>query len=127
MKSGDTDAFGAATVFDFNPATRCERQFELRNLVAFGKIGIKIVLAGKTGVFVDGAVEGQSGTHAQFHDALIQDWQSTGQPQTYWTNVGIWCIAKAIGATAKNLGLGKELRVNFQADDHLVFGEEFGR
>lgn len=123
----NTDSFCATMVFDLDPAAGGQRKFELGDLIALGQIRIEIILARESGMFVHSAVEGQSGAHAHFYGTLIEYWQSAGKAEANRTNVGIGRIAKASGTTAENLGVGEELRVDFQADDHLVLGEEFGR
>ena len=127
VKACDANALGAAVVFDFDPATGSERELKLGDLVALRKIGIEIVFAGEAGAFVDGTVEGQGGAHAQFDSAFVEDRKSAGESETDGASVGIGRVAEARGATAKDFGMGEELRVDFQADDDLVFGEEFGR
>ena len=63
MQASDADAFFRAVVVDFNPAVGGERKFVLRDLIAFGQIGIEIIFAGKARVLMDAAMQCQRGAH----------------------------------------------------------------
>ncbi len=95
MKTSDADALRPAVVFDFDPTAGGQGQFELRDLVALGEVGIEIIFAGKAGMLVNGAVECQGRAHAQFHGALIEDGQSARKAKANGTGIGVGRIAKA--------------------------------
>ena len=63
VKPRDAYAFLRAIMVDFKPAIRGEGQFVLGDLIAFGQIGIEIVLASEAGMFMDGAIQGERGAH----------------------------------------------------------------
>ena len=126
MKARDADALFLAVVIDLDPAVGGEREFVLRDLVALGQIGIEIIFAGEARMFVNGAVQGERGAHGHFHGALVQNRQRAGQAEADGTDIGIGRIAEMRGAAAEDFGVGQKLDVDFQADDGLVFGEEFG-
>ena len=127
VEARDADAFFCAGDFNLDEPVGGEREFELGDLVALGKVGVEIIFAGEAGVFVDGAVEGERGAAGHFDDALVQDGKSAGQAEADGAGVGVGGVAEAGGAGAEDFCFGEELGVDFEADDGLVFGEDFGR
>ena len=127
MKPRDTNALGLAIVCDGKPAAGGQRQLVLGDLIALRKIGIKVVFASETGMFVNSAVQREGGSHAHFYGAPVQNGQCAGQSKTHRADIGIWRIAKSRRAATENLSLGQKLRVNFQTDDRFVLGKKFGR
>src|SRR5437899_11182325 len=113
MQPGDPDAFFFAVDFDFEPAAGGQRQFELRDLIALGQIGIKIIFAGEAGVLVNGAVDGERGAHGHFDRALVENRESAGQAEANRADVGIGRIAETRGTAAENFRFGGELDVDF--------------
>src|SRR5258708_36580989 len=95
MQARDADAFFFTVNFDFEPAVRGQGQFELRDLVALGQVWIKIILAGKAGMLVNGAVEGPGGAHGHFDGALVKNRERAGEAETDRPYVGIWRRADA--------------------------------
>ncbi len=95
MKTGDADALFAAVVIDLDPTAGGEGQFELRNLVALGEVGIEIILPGKTGMLVNGAVESECGAHTQFHGTLIEDGKSARKAEANRAGICVGRIAEA--------------------------------
>src|SRR5208337_77433 len=99
VETRDADAFGLAAVFNFKPAAGSEGQFVLGNLVALGKVGIEIILAGEAGMLVDGAIERQGRTDAHFDDAPIEDRQRARESEADGTRIGVGLIAKTRGTS----------------------------
>jgi hypothetical protein len=126
VEARDADALFCAGDFDFDVADGGKRELELGDLVALGEVGIEIIFAGEAGVFVDGAVEGERGAAGHFDDALIQHRKRAGEAEADGAGVGVGGVAEAGGAGAEDFCFGEELGVDFEADDGLVFCEEFG-
>ena len=78
VKAGDADALCGTGDFDVKPAARGERQFVLRDLVAFGEVGVEIVLAGEARTLVDRAVQRERGAHGHFDGALVENGKRAG-------------------------------------------------
>ena len=126
VKTRDADPFLGPANFDFEPATGSERQFVLRDLIALGQVRVEVILAGEAGMLVDRAVQRERSAHGHLHGAFVEHWQSTGEAETDGTDVGVWRIAEARRAAAKDLRPGEELDVDFQTDDRLIFRQDFG-
>ena len=77
-------------------------------------------------MLVDRTIQRERGAHGQFDGAFVQDRQSAGQAEADRANICVGRIAKAVRAGAENFGVGQKLDVDFQADDGLVFREDFG-
>ena len=106
VKARDADAFFGAGDFDFDVAAGGKRKLELGNLVALGKVGVEIILAGKARVFVDGAVDGERRAAGHFDDAFVQHRKSAGEAQADGAGVGVGRVAEAGGAGAENFCCG---------------------
>jgi len=78
-------------------------------------------------MLVNSAIDGQRGAHSHFDGAFVENGERAGEAEADRKHVGVRRIAKPRGAAAENLGFGEELDVDFQADDWLVLGEQFGR
>ena len=78
-------------------------------------------------MLVNSAIQRQRGFDGELHGALVQDRQGAGQAETNRAGVGIGRIAELRRAGAEDLGFGKELDVDFQADDDFVFRHHFRR
>ena len=76
---------------------------------------------------MNGAIDRESGAHSHFDGAFVENGERAGEAEADRARVGVRRIAKPRGAAAENLGFGEELDVDFQADNWLVLGEQFGR
>ena len=90
-------------------------------MVAFGKVGIKIVLAVEFGIRCNIAVERKPRNRPKFHVALAHARHSTRKSQTHRTNPRIGHSAVAIFARAKRFCFCKKLRMNLAADNNFIF------
>jgi hypothetical protein len=111
--------FGAPHL-DIDPAMLGERLVVLGNLVALGRVGIKVVLAREARTRVDGAIERQRRLHRHRHSFAIEHRKRARQPQANRTGVRVRRIAEARRARAEDLRLSEELDVHFQSDHRLV-------
>ena len=75
MDALDADLFLDAFHFDFNPAVMADRVIQLRNLVRFRIVRIEVVFAVEVRFSRDFTVQSQSGLHAEFDCALVDDRQ----------------------------------------------------
>ena len=120
VQAGDADALLLAFGFDIQIARERQRQLVHRNLVALGQVGVEIVFARKTRVWLDFAVNGQRSAQSQLERAFIKHRQRPGQTEAHGAGIGIRRRAKFCRAAAKGLGDGLELGVHFEADDGFV-------
>ena len=97
------------------------------DLVALGKVGIEIVFAGEARTLVHGAIQGDRGAHGHFDRAFVQDGKRAGETEAHRTDVRVWRIAETRRAAAEDFGFGEKLYVDFEADDRLVFRQDFRR
>lgn len=105
VQAGDTDPFGLTVHFDIDPAVQTDRLVILRDLIRFGRIGVKIVLAVELADIADGAVQRHGCFHRVFHRLAVQHRQHAGMTKTDGTGVRIGRSAKFCGAAAKILDL----------------------
>jgi N-acetyl-alpha-D-glucosaminyl L-malate synthase BshA len=97
-----------------------QRLLVLRDLVALGQVGIKVILAREAGNRTHPAVQRQRRLDGQFDGRTIQHRQRPRQTQADRANVAVRLRAEAGGAAAEDLGRGGQLDVYFQADHRLV-------
>ena len=109
------------------PAMLGERLIELRNLVALGQVGIEVVFAGKDGAFANLAIDSGCGQHGELDCALVEHRQRARQPEADRADVGVGRRAELRRTAAEGLGPGEQLHVDFEADDRLIFGQDFRR
>jgi hypothetical protein len=75
VQAGDTDALRPARALDLDVTKLGDRLVILRNLVALGQVGIKVVLAREDRGLVDAAVQGHGCKHREFHGLPVEHWQ----------------------------------------------------
>ena len=124
MDAGDADALAHALNVDIDKPVLGERLVIHRDLIALGKVGIKIILAGETGKWPDGAIQRHAGLHREFYRFPVEDRQSAGQAEAYRADIGVRRSAEAGGTSTKYLGARTELNVDFQPDYRLVLRDE---
>jgi len=95
-------------------------------LVALGKIGVEIILAGEARMLVHGAIESEGGEGGHFDDSLVQYEQRAGKAEADRADIAVRRVTEARGAGAEDFGVGEELDVDFQSDHRFVFGEHVG-
>lgn len=78
-------------------------------------------------MLMHGAVQSQGGAHSHFDDPLVEDREGAGEAQADRAGISVGGVTEAGGAGAEDLGIGEQLDVNFQADNRLIFGQDFGR
>ena len=124
VEAGNADATdtaaGGEVAGDVEVAVFCEGLVELGDLVALGRVGVEVVLAGKDAGGVDGAIDRGGGEGRELHRLAVEDGERTGQAETDGAGVGVGVAAVAVDAAAERLGIGEELDVDFKADDGLV-------
>ncbi len=127
VKAGDADGLGVAVgVGDGDSAKFGEGLVELGDLVALGRVGIEVVLAGEDGRLIDAAADGSGGEDGLFYGVAIEEGKGAGQAEADGAGVGIGVTAVLVLAAAEVFRGGKELDVDLEADDGLVFGEDVG-
>lgn len=102
-------------------AVRAKGQVVLRDLVALGKVGIKIMLSVKLCEARDVAVEREAGHRSKLHIALAYARHGSWKAQANRANAGVGHSAVTIFASAKGFGFSQKLRVDFAADYDFCF------
>ena len=123
MDAGHTNTLGVSLFIynGVNITVFTQRNIKLRNLIRFGQIGIKVVFAVHLTDIIDTAMQRIAHAHGIVHHALIQGGQCTGHTSADGTAVGIDHGAEGVFASAVDLGLGIQLRMDFQTNDNFVF------
>ncbi len=122
MHAADTDALLARFGLDGQPAIAGQRQLVLGNLVAFGQVGVKVVLAGEDVQRGDFALQRQRHPQGILHRTFVDYRQRAGHPGTDRADEAVGFGGSAVhhGAAAEHLGLGQQFGVDFQADDGFI-------
>ena len=89
VDSGQADASGGAVQVNLHPAVFGQRQLILGNLIALGKIRIKIILAGKPAVRGNLAIGGQPHFDGKLHHFFVEHRQHPRHAQADRTGLGI--------------------------------------
>ena len=127
VDAGDADALGTGIGLDVQPAMLREGQVVLRNLVALHQVGVVVVLAVELGVFRYVAIQREGRPHGEFDRLLVDDRQRAGQTEAHRADQGVGrCVGVLRVARTEHLAGGKQLRVDFQANHHLVIGGRRG-
>ena len=92
----------------------------LADLIAFGKIGIEIVLAGEVVVAFDGTIAGQPHPDGILHGYAVEAGQGAGEAQGDRAYMGIGFAAEGRTVSTEKLGPGQQLRMYFQSYYRLV-------
>ncbi len=100
-----------------------ERLIVLRDLIALGQVRIEIVLSGESRKFLNLTVKCYGRADRKLDRLPAQHRQSARQPETNRTYIGIRRRPKLHRAATKDLGLGPELNVYFEANHRLVLGQ----
>ena len=100
-----------------------EGQFILRDLIALGQIGVKVVLASEDAGVVDLALQGECHAQCKLNGALVDDRQHARHTRANRADCHIWLGSGGIDhrASAKHLGARRHLSVNFESNDGFVF------
>jgi hypothetical protein len=88
----------------------------LRNLVAFGQVGVEVVFAVEHRHRRDSAVERERGANHMLDGFFVGHGQHAGHPQADGAHIRVGQVAEARRARAEHLALRQELRVNLHAD-----------
>src|SRR5262249_10614749 len=117
VHASDADAPLCSVDGDIDVATFGHWLIVLRNLVALGQVGVKVVLAGEPGKGAHLAVQRKRAANGQFDGHTVQDRQRARQSEANRADVGIGRRAETGGASAKDFGSGSQLHVHFEPDD----------
>lgn len=120
VDASDADALLALVRMDDDVPMLGHGQFELRNLVAHGQVGIEIVLAGEEGATIDGAIHGHGHLDRVFHGPGVQHRQHARHARADRTGVLVGTGPELGRTGTKYLALGLELGMDLKADDHFV-------
>ena len=109
--------FAARRRNDGDLATLHDRDLELADLVALGKIGIEIVFSCEDRTPVDFRADRHAEPDRPFDRTFVQHRQRTGQREIHDAGLRVWRGAEGGRRVRKNLRLRRQLRVGFQPDD----------
>jgi hypothetical protein len=86
----------------FKKAVLAKREFILGDLVSFGQIRIEIVLPGKAGESINGAIHGQAGSNGILNGLPIQNRQGPGLAGADRTDTAVgWGVIADLTITEK--------------------------
>ena len=86
----DTHIFSTAIgQFDFNITATHYGLFQLRSLVAFGRVGVKIILSFEGGLFANFRINCQTKHHCIVHGLFVEYRQCAGHGQINGTGLSI--------------------------------------
>jgi hypothetical protein len=91
----------------------------LGNLIALGEIRVEIILACKTAMGIDGAIEGKAGSDAVFNGPSVQHRKRPRLARAHGTDLVIRRRVVVYGAVAEKFCFRVELSVYFKTDDGL--------
>ena len=89
VNAGDADAQGPAVDLDVQVPVGGDGQLVLRDLVALGQVGVKVVFAGEAAFRFDGAVGCQGHFDGVVHHLSVQHRQHAGHSQAHRTGVAV--------------------------------------
>src|SRR5260370_38356062 len=98
-----------------------ERLCMLTGVVVLGHVRVVVVLAREAVGRVDRAADRECGHDAELHRATIDERERAGHALADRAGGGVGCGAEHRPAAAEHLGVGRELSVDLEADDGLVF------
>jgi hypothetical protein len=120
----DSDRVGFSVIAgDLQETVLAKGSFVLRNLVALGKIRIKVVLAGKARVPVDHAPERQPSFDRELHGLLVKHRKGAGLAGAHRADAAVGRNLVIHGTGAEELGLRLQLYVCFKTDDDVKIHE----
>jgi len=117
VNPGDADLPGPLARLDHDVPVLRQRIGVLRNLVALGQVGIKVIFPCKDVLRIDGAVRRERHLHGVFHDFLVEHGQDARHSQTNGAGVAVGGRAEFGGTGTENFCFREQLGVDFQPDD----------
>jgi len=93
------DCFFLPVNFDVKMTVAANRGVQLRYLVGFGQVGVKIIFAVKLAVFGDVKIKRQPEPQGILHDGTVKHRQYAGHPRADRADVGIR-FATVCGSTS---------------------------
>jgi len=124
VQLGDADAARVALRHgQVHVAAIADRHVILRDLVALGQVGVKVVFAVEERQRAQFGVHGMRQQGRLFHHGLVENRQHTGQTGADRADVGVGWVEPGVGfAGAEDFGGGVELDMSFQPDDNFILG-----
>ena len=120
VDAGDAAPLGLAGDLEDQLAAFAERRIELRDLVALREVGIEVVLSGELALAPDVATEGYACAQGQRYSLALQHGERARVARAYLVDDRVCRLAEGDGTAAENLGIGAQLRVDFEPDDGFV-------
>ena len=121
MDPRNPDSLLSAVELHLDPAVFGGGLSVLGDLVAFGKVGIEVVLPGETALPVDPAVRRQGHLHHELHDLPVEHGKHPGHPEADGAGVGVGRRPEFRRAAAEDLRIREELGMDLQPDDRFEF------
>ncbi len=122
MHAAHANLFGAGSRVNQHPAVRRQRQFVLRDLIAFGQVGIKIILAREDVLALDLAIERQPHANGELDGAAVDHRQRARLAGADGANVAVRFGGRRIhdGAAAEHFRSREQFGVDFESNDRFV-------
>ena len=120
VDAGDAAPLGLTGDLEEQLATFAERRVELGDLVALREVGIEVVLSGELALAPDVATEGDACAQGQRYSLALQHGERARVARAYLVDDRVCRLAEGDGTSAENLGIGAQLRVDFEPDDGFV-------
>src|SRR5258706_11925391 len=114
--NADPDGFAVLEV-DQDLALAHNGVLVLADLIALGQVGIEIILAVEQRAQVDLGLEPQPGAHRLLDAFFIDHGQHAGETGVNEGDMAVGFAAEFGGGAGKQLGIGKDLGMDFHADD----------
>ena len=122
MDSRQAHALGlAALERDLDIAALADRRFVLADLIALRQVGIEVAFAIENRFARDLAVRRESRAHREFDRLAIEHRQHARHPHASRADVFVGLRAECRRASAEHFRFGREMRVDFEADNRFVF------
>jgi hypothetical protein len=102
-------------------------QIKLTGLIAFGKIGVKVIFSIPFGKSCNLRVQSATGPDRKVNRRLIQHRKRTWQAKANGANLCVGWTAKGRAATTEQFRIGLQLDMHFEANYRAVSYCHFGK
>ena len=120
MDPDDADLFYYAVRRNLQKPVSTDRQVILGYLIRLGEVGIEVLLTVELGIGGDLTVQCHAGLDRKGEGLAVKHWKNAGETHADRAGLRIRLLAELGAAAAEDLGLGLQLGVHFQTDDHLI-------
>ena len=120
VDAGDAHALFPRAGLDDERSPLAQGAVELADLIGFGQVGIKVILAVEAAAVVHMAAQRHAG-HGRIAQHLgVEHRQRPRQSHAHGTHMRVGLRAEGVFAGAEHLAFCAQLHMRFQADDHFI-------